>query len=128
MGAGKGKTPRVCCPFLAGPSGATQGSPRCSVEVEEPLARPVESAGPGRSGEVVLHAVHRPRPSLVDICHHLENGFPGIAEGNTQPVSSGGKKGEAGGEREKMHVRVGVWERWSAAKSTVFRGKQRNVL
>lgn len=112
---------------FAARSGAMQGSPRCSVEVEEPLAGPVESAGPGRSGEVVLYTVHRPCPSLVDIRHHLENGCPGVAEGNMQPVSSVGKKGRQG-EREKMHLRAWVQERWSAAKSTVFRGKQRNVL
>lgn len=82
-----------------------QGSPRFSVEVEEPLAGPVESAGSGRSGEVVLYAVHRPCPSLVDIRHHLENGFPGIAEGNVQPVSSDGKKRRQR-EREKMHVKA----------------------
>lgn len=112
--------------FAAHP-GAMQGSPRSSVEVEEPLAGPVESAGPGRSGEVVLYTVHRPCPSLVDIRHHLENSCPGVAEGNMQPVSSVGKKGRQG-EREKMHLRAWVQEIWSAAKSTVFRGKQRNVL
>ena len=84
-----------------------QGSPRCSVEVEEPLAGPVESTGPGRSSKVVLYAVHHPCPSLVDIRHHLENGFPGIAEGNTQPVSSVGKKGRQGKETDcclKLHL------------------------
>lgn len=84
---------------FAAHSGAMQGSPRCSVEVEEPLAGPVESAGPGRSGEVVLYTVHRPCPSLVDIRRHLENSCPGVAEGNMQPVSSVGKKGRQG-ERE----------------------------
>lgn len=85
---------------FAAPSGAMQGSPWCSVEVEEPLTGPVESAGPGRNGEEVLYAVHRPCPSLVDICHHLKNGFPGVAEGNKQPISSVGKKGSQGKERK----------------------------
>lgn len=31
-----------------------------------------------------------------DICHHLEISFPGIAEGDTQPASSVGRKGQAG--------------------------------
>lgn len=36
----------------------------------------------------MLNAVHHPCPSLVDIFHHVEDGVPGVAEGNVQPVSS----------------------------------------
>lgn len=35
------------------------------------------------------------------------NSFPGMAEGDTQPVSSAGKKGRQG-QREKMHLRAWV--------------------
>lgn len=64
------------------------GSPQRSVKVEELLASPIENTVTGRSHEVMLYAVHHPCPSLVDIFHHVEDGVPGIAEGNVQPVSS----------------------------------------
>lgn len=90
-GAGKKKTPGRSCPFAGGLSWAHPDA------LSKPLSSPVESTGPGRSRKVVLYAVYHPRLSLVDICHHVENGVPGVAEGNVQPVSS---------EREKMHLQA----------------------
>lgn len=82
--------------------GTLTGSPQCSVEVEELLAGPIENTVTGRSREVMLNAVHHPCPSLVDIFHHVEDGVPGVAEGNVQPVSSVVRKEE----REKVHLRA----------------------
>lgn len=121
-GAGKRKTPRVCCPF------------RGNAGLTLMLCRSRRAAHQSR-WERWPGKEHRGSALRCALSLSVAGRYP-PPPGKRLPWDSRGQqaanllcrqKGEAG-EREKMHLRAWVRERWSAAKSTVFRRKQRNVL